>query len=153
VAVILLALRSPRALSRFVTSIGRDWTRLSFALYGALPLSLWWLAREPYSRTGDLFVSTLVLAGGALAYMRSQEPWQRAIALQVGMTLAPVMASVVSAVFWSEWLDWAHGQPLPGYTLAALYTGLASLWLGPMFAPALLVLFRRGRDPGRPASF
>lgn len=123
-----------------------DWTRLSLAMYLATPLIWWRLAHadyDPYVLLIELLISASALSGGIIAYLRSRAAWQRALSLQVGLILAPSTASIVSRIFWSDALDWAHGRPLSPLAIAGIYAAFSIPWLGLMFMPALLVPFQR----------
>lgn len=80
----LFLTRSLRPLGQFAKSVWNDWTRLSFALYGITPLLLL-LAFFDEVNGEELFVTglALVLALGALAYLRSAEVWRRISSLVV----------------------------------------------------------------------
>ncbi len=102
--VMLLLTRSLRPLARLFRAIWRDWTRLSFGLYGALTwllLGVTYDGKSWYNNTVylpvNMFLLTLVIVGGAFFYMRCQRPWRRAMALQLALVLyLAVSASVVA---------------------------------------------------------
>ncbi len=144
-AVALLLTRSWRPLRQLPAGVWHDWTRLSFGLYGCLPLIVWLLFDEvtaPYPAP-YLAASAVVLAGGALAYVRSARTPQRALALLMGMTLAWGVTTVGVAIYWDGRLMPWMTEPFHWYEqvqpMVITWVVLAAL----MFAPALLSLFRR----------
>jgi hypothetical protein len=92
--VMLLFTRSLRPLAQLFRGIWRDWTRLSFGLYGActlMILAVTYDCKTWYNNTAylpvDLFLLALVFVGGAFFYMRFRRPWQRVLALQLAFIL------------------------------------------------------------------
>jgi len=138
IAVTALALtRSLRPLFRLVTDVWEDWTRLSFGLYGVMPLAVV-LAFDEVDNSYQLsymLLLTLILVEGALAYMRSARTWQRALSLLVGTMLAVAVMAVGTVVYWkgpgNGWVDVRRTSIHGGYVVAL------------MLAPALLGLIRR----------
>ena len=144
--VVLVVTRSRPPLAQLVTNVWRDWTRLSFALYGLVPILVWFAFDEVEDRfvLPFMIALTLILAGGALAYLRSARAWQRAIALLAGTVLARVVATAGIKIYWNTHpLPWMTGPPDRWYDIVrASATGVALL-LAFLFAPALLGLLRR----------
>ncbi len=138
VAVIALAItRSLRPLFRLVTGVWKDWTRLSFGLYGMMPLAVP-IALDEVDNSYQLpymLLLTLILVEGALAYMRSTRTWQRALALLVGTASAVAVMAVGTVVYWKGpgdgWVNVGKTLIHGGYVVAVV------------FAPALLGLLRR----------
>lgn len=98
--VMLLFTRSLRPLAQLFRGIWRDWTRLSFGLYGActwMILAVTYDCKTWYDNTAylpvDLLLLTLVFVGGAFFYMRCRRPWQRVLALQLAFILHPFVPS------------------------------------------------------------
>jgi hypothetical protein len=108
-----------------------DWTRLSFGFYGVMPLVLVMAFDEvtPTFRALYLIASMVILAAGAVAYVRSSRTWQRALALLAGMALSCAVTTVGVATFYH-----AATWDMLGYWMV-----LAAL----MLAPVLLSLLRR----------
>jgi len=131
----LLLTRSVRPLRQLVMGIWHDWTRLSFGLYGVMPMAVWIVFDEvSWNPAPYLFVSTVALGAGALAYVRSAKTSQRALALLTGMTLSWAVATVGQPWVTVPGLWYAYGQ------------GVVIAWgflTAVMFAPALLDLLRR----------
>ena len=130
--------RGVRPLRQLVTGVWHDWTRLSFAFYGTLPLALA-IAFGEVEGQGPVVVLSVALALGALAYMRSTRMWQRALALFGGFSLMWPAATVYLAHYWDgrreQWMprpgDWSR-------TIQMTNRGVGLLVL--LLAPALLGL-------------
>ncbi len=137
--IALLLSRVWRPLRPLYQGAWHDWTRLCFGLYGVMPLMFIMAFYDvtPTPRAPYLVASTVVLAAGAVAYIRSARTWQRVLALLIGMTLFCAVTTVGVVTFyhvatWDMIRDWAP--------LAAL-----------MLAPVLLSLLRRVGKPVRAA--
>lgn len=144
VAVVALLLsRSVRPLRQLVTGVWHDWTRLSFGFYGLLPLALMIVFDEVHGEEPYVAVLGVILAIGALAYMRSARTWQRALTLLLGMTLAWTAATVYLAIYWHGRQVGSMRQPLNGYEMARPMLIALGVLVALMFAPALLGLLRR----------
>jgi hypothetical protein len=152
--VVLVVTRSRPPLARLFTNVWRDWTRLSFALYGLVPILVWFAFDEVEDRFVIWFMValTLILAGGALAYLRSARAWQRATALLVGTVLARVLATAGTRIYWNTHPQpWMTGPPVRWYGIVRASTTGVTLLLALLFAPALLGLLRRWVSPPRAA--
>lgn len=100
-AIVLLWRRSLQPLYELLNSLWRDWTLLSFAFYGALPLFLI-LAYEDVDNTMLMrLVSLLILAAGAVVYMRSAKTWLRFAGLLAGFLLAWAVTLIYLAFYWN----------------------------------------------------
>lgn len=146
--VALVMTRSLRPLLRLVQNIWQDWTLATFALYGTMPLLMWWSVDETRGLypVVHLAVTSLVLTLGAIVYLRSTEPRCRAFALLIAVTLAATIALVGGAFYWDGRIEPWMRQP-PQRWFAAVVQGLMllPLWLALFFSPALLGLFRASR--------
>lgn len=154
-AIIVLAVtRSPRPLAWLFTNVWRDWTLLSFALYGLVPMFMW-LAFDEVEDSFALpfmIVLTLILAGGALAYLRCARAWQRVTALLVGTILARALETAGTRVYWSTHPEpWMTVSPIRWYDIVRASATGGALLLAFLFAPALLGLLRRWVDSPRAA--
>lgn len=128
--VALLITRSLRPLADLFTQAWEDWTRLTYALYGFMPL-LVMVAFDEMDRLYSLrfmIILTLLMCGTALAYLRSRYPWQAVLSLLVGVTLSVAVIIVAPAVYWmtNGWGD-VRGPLRAG-----------SAVMGVMFSPALI---------------
>lgn len=144
--VVLVVTRSRPPLARLVTNVWRDWTRLSFALYSLVPILMWLAFDEVADRyvLPFMIALTLILAGGALAYLRSTRAWQRVTALLASTVLARVVATTGTKVYWNTHPEpWMTGPPVPWYGIVRASATSGALLLAFLFAPALLGLLRR----------
>ena len=147
--IALLLTRSVRPLLQLVTGIWHDWTRLSFGLYGIMPMVVYVGFDEvsaPYTAP-CLAASAVILTVGALAYMRSTRTPQRALALLMGMTLALGVGTAANAIYWDGRLEpWMRGEPDRWYEIVGRNAIGGAVLVALMFVPALLSLLRR---PGK----
>ncbi len=128
----LVITRSMASLGRFFSNIWRDWTRLTYTLFGTMPLLVLIFFDEiensfdvPY----QIFLM-IVMALTSVAYLRSRQSWQRAAALLVGSLICLGVGIIAPAVFW------AKGGPLdlPDEVRTIL------ILMAILFAPAVLGL-------------
>ncbi len=117
-AIALLLGRLWRPLRSLYKGVWHDWSRLSFGLYGILPLALMIVFDEVHGEEPYVAVLGVILAIGALAYMRSSRTWQRALTLLLGMTLAWTAATVYLAIYWHGRQEFWMRQPGNGYETA-----------------------------------
>ena len=152
--VVLAVTHSWPRLAPLFTNGWRDWTRLSFALYGLVPMLLWFAFDEVEDRFALPFTIALalILVGGALVYLRSTRAWQRATALLVGAALARAVATAGTRIYWN-----AHpepgmtGLPVRWYGIVGVSSTGVTLLLAFLFAPALLGLLHKWTSPPRAA--
>jgi len=145
--------RSWRPLWQLLEEVRRDWTRLSFGLYGAMPLVVWLLFDEvtrPYPAP-YLAASAVVLAMGALGHLRSARRSQRTVALLMGMTLALGLVTVGTATYWhgiqKPWMTEPGHWVVVVQEMVITWMVLAVL----TFGPVLLRLVPRPKDFGTSA--
>ena len=142
VGIVLLVTRSLRPLGQFFKRIWHDWTLLSFGLYSIMLLVLLNFAFDFVTGTYPLpypVVSSLVLAGVALVYLRSSRITQRVFTLLAGMTLCWAVATVEVAIYLHR------ASKLPRYWAGDI-RDMLSYWgvqMALILAPAVLGLFRR----------
>ena len=99
--IVLIWRRSLQPLYQLLSALWQDWTLLSFAFYGTLPLFLL-LAYEEVDNTMLMrLVSFLILAAGAVVYMRSAKIWQRFASLLAGFSLTWAVALIYLAIYWN----------------------------------------------------
>jgi hypothetical protein len=140
----------PAPVRRIGQSLAADWTRLSFALYGALPLLILAAFDDGFTnnRTPYLALAAAAMAAGAWVYARATGR-----RLQIGGLLLGTMAAV-----WAAWLDrsafgvglanWAavpHGRPEDYVWLLRLWL----TWTALILLPALPSLVGRTLRPLR----
>ncbi len=131
----LLLTRSLQPLVRLLQGAWNDWTRLSFALYAfALPMLTIiffdddWGAFQLYA----LFFDTVLLAAGAVAFLRSPTTWSRVLSL-----LAVVLILVVKGSM-GGWFSGNLRAPYwPGFLFIIIYFGF-------LLMPAVIGLLRWG---------
>ena len=133
----LLLTRSLQPLARLLQGTWNDWTRLSFAIYAStLPMLTIiffdndWGIFELYG----LIFETVLLAAGAVAFLRSRTIWSRVLSL-----LAAVLILVVKGVL-GGWF----GEHLPARYWPALL--FITIYFGLLLLPAVIGLLRRGVD-------
>lgn len=142
----------PVLVRRLAQSLQLDWTRLSFGLYGALPLAIIAAFDDAHAdnRTPYLAASAALMIAGALLYSRSRRSLAQIAALLGGMSL----------VLWTAWLDKAAfagglagwiAAPRPGAEDLAWMMALWSSWSALLLAPALLAVAGRASRPRRAA--
>jgi hypothetical protein len=90
-----------------------------------------------------MLLLTLILAGGALAYMLSNRTWQRVLALLVSTTWAVAVTVVGNGIYWHGRQEFWMRQPGNGYEVVAGMVTAGGVLTAVMFAPALLGLLRR----------
>jgi hypothetical protein len=147
--IALLATRSLRPLMQFFSGAWRDWTRLSFALYGFTPVIVWFLfdeVRRPYAAL-YLALTTLALTGGALVYLRSVATSKRMVALLIAVAVSGLVTTVGTASYWHGRQEFWMTAPASGLETAL---GTILFWFAvtaAMIAPGLLGLMRRTVRP------
>lgn len=137
--VALLLTRSLRPLTWLVQGIWNDWTRLSFALYAfLLPMFtiIFFDMKWGIFELSGLFFDTILLAAGAIAFLRSRAIWQRVVSLQAAMFLL-----FIKGVLFANW----YSSPDAGDRSLNLPIVIMMLlfWGGLMFLPGLVGLLRR----------
>jgi hypothetical protein len=98
----LLLTRSLQPLARLLQGAWNDWTRLSFALYAfAVPMYTVFFFDDDWGafQLYGLFFDTVLLAAGAVAFLRSRTIWSRVLSL-----LAVVLILVVKGTL-AGWFD------------------------------------------------
>ena len=128
---------------QLLRSIWADWTSLSFTFYGCLPL----MFLVAYEETRDTQLASsgwgLILAAGAILYMRSPTIWQRFTSLVAAFSLAWAAAMIHLAIYW-------HGRQDPGMRAPVAWAdtlgwtgGMGVVLLAILVAPGLIGVLRR----------
>ena len=138
ILVPLLLTRSLRPLARLIRGAWNDWTRLSFVLYAfLLPLYtiLFFDTKWGTDELISLAIDTLLLAAGAVAFLRSRTIWQRVVSLQAAMFI-----QACKGFLFAGWLGGPHVFSLDLWIvlMVLLFFG------GFMFLPGLVGLLQRG---------
>ena len=123
-------------LRSFYWRLRRDWTLLSFILYGSALFALLftfddYINEEPYK-----IVAMMFLGIGGWFYLQSDRPWQRMLALLTGLTLAMAVAAVGKAILYSTSSPYPHG--FTWYT-EAMSTVIMWLWLAMAISEPVLL--------------
>jgi hypothetical protein len=136
--------RDLRVIYRLFRSLWLDWTRISFVIYGLLPLVLIAIYDEVHDTISQpaLIGLMLLLALGALLYMRSANLRSRFLWLVAGFSLCWLLATLHLVLYW-------NGRQEPGMRAPATWDGTLS-WAAPiglflliiLIAPALLAGLR-----------
>ena len=142
----------PSSLQRLGQSIGLDSTRLSFCIYGVMPLMITLAYDDAHynNRTPYLAVSVLLMVAGAFAYIRSRRTVLQMIALLGGMTLS-VGCALFDHVYWTASLGSWISSPGPWIAEIEWIMKLWAIGAVGILAPFLLGLARRALTPGRAA--
>jgi hypothetical protein len=136
-AIILIGIlwtRDIGSIYRMFRSLWVDWTQISFAFYGLLPLML----IAVYDEVRDLAAQPaltglmLVQAIGALLYMRSTRIWPRFLWLVAGFSISWALATIHLAWYW-------NGRQEPGMSAPSTW-GETLSWTTPMGALLLVIL-------------
>jgi hypothetical protein len=151
--VALLITRSIQPLRQLAAEVWNDWSVISFALYGMLPIAL----VVPFDEThGGALVGmalSLVLGIGALAYMRTTRPWQRAAALAGGLAVSWLAATAWLTVYWHGRQEFWMSVPLIGYyPTAAAMSRAGAVLMVLLLAPGLLGVARWAVRRPRPST-
>lgn len=99
----------------FYWRLRRDWTLLSFIMYGATLFALLftfddYVNEEPYK-----IVAMLLLAAGGCFYLRGAHAWQRLLALFTGLTLAMIVAAAGKVILNSS-QNWPYPRDFTWHT-------------------------------------
>jgi hypothetical protein len=94
----LLLTRSLQPLAQLLQGAWNDWTRLSFALYAfAVPMFTVFFFDDDWGtfQLYSLFFDTVLLAAGAVAFLRSRTIWSRLLSLQAAVLILVVKGPLV----------------------------------------------------------
>jgi len=140
----------PAPVRRIGQSLSLDWTRLSFGLYGAVPLATIFAFDDALTnnRTPYLAIAVLSMVACALIYCRSRQSTLQITALLAGMSLSIWAALLDKASFAGGLAGWI-AAPYPGAADIAWMLKLWIPWVALILAPALLTMAGRAMRPGR----
>ena len=112
---ILSALLIPK-FRPFYRRVRKDWTLLSFLIYGTAPFAILvtFDAYEKYSGPYR-FGSLIILAIGGWLYLRSEVSWKKFLFLYIGMALSLAFAAAGRAILcenglFDEWVSYCTWQ-------------------------------------------
>ena len=134
----------PLPLRRMRQSISADWTRLSFGLYGAMPLVILQAFDDGHvdSRTPYLALSVLAMVVCALLYCRSRETTLQVTLLLAGLTFSIFGAWLDRMYFAGGLLNWVT-VPAAGIVELAWLLKLWLQWGFLILLPAMFILVGR----------
>ena len=140
----------PAPLRRIGQSLSLDWTRLSFGIYGAMPLAILMAFDDGHtnSRTPYLALSALGMVASALIYARSRQSTTQVAALVGGMTFSIWAALLDRAAFAGGLGNWI-AAPYPGAAEIAWMLQWWVAWLFLILSPALLPTVNRALQSKR----
>ncbi len=124
-------------------NVRRDWSLLSFLLYGIAPLSI--LIQDEYRGLGPYQVASLaIFVGGALAYLRPTRPWTRYLTLTGALGLSLGLLGLGIYILHPQ-QAWAASTRFPRWweAINPLMQGVALAIL--MAAPALALRLLLGQ--------
>jgi hypothetical protein len=134
-AIVLLGTlwtRSLRPIYTLFKSVWKDWTLLSFAFYGALPLLFFAAYEEVHNGGLARTLITLLLSLGVIFYMRVEVAWHRFASLVGGFTIGWLALMIHLSLYWNgRQLFW---MPEPGSWVETLN------WTSQMGAVLMLIL-------------
>ena len=147
-AVIMLGLtRSLYPIKQFFVGIWKDWSNLSLALYGWLVFLLMTVHLDGIELKYEFLQPVFMLLAflvGVILYMRATTPWKRALGLDAGLFVGVLGTLGLGRIFYPEV---KHSPSLAELDQPVVYIllmgGWVILWLGLVFLPALLGLWRR----------
>lgn len=134
----------PLPLRRVGQSISVDWTRLSFAIYGAMPLVILQAFDDAHvdSRTPFLACSAMVMVVFALLYCRSRDTTLQVTLLLAGLTFSICGAWLDRIYFAGGLLNWVN-VPAAGIAELLWLSKLSLQWALLLLMPAIFISLGR----------
>ncbi|MEJ2039659.1 MAG: hypothetical protein P8X55_12115 [Desulfosarcinaceae bacterium] len=136
-------------ISQLFNSVWQDWTLISFAFYGLLPLIIFAAYDEVHDSGLMQIVGMLILAGGAVSYMRGRGIWQRFASLLGGFLLAWGATVVYLAAYWAYTPSPGWDAPVPWTETLRWTSQLGEIPALLILAPVLLALSSRRANVSR----
>jgi hypothetical protein len=130
--IAILVTRSFQPIIDFFVNIKNDWTRLTFGMFGFMPL-LVAIGFDEMDRLYSLYsmvIITLLMSGAAWFYMRAETQQHRVIALLTGILLTTAITVIAPTLYWQR-NGWVNPSGM------AIMGGIVVLV---MFSPALIGL-------------
>ena len=137
--IALVVSRSVKPFIRFFTNLWNDWTIPSYLMVGVLPM-LVVVAFDEIDRMYSLYFMIpfgILLVGMAVFYLRGRYPWQRVLALTLGV-IAIIFPSV-----WGSTSYWLRRGGMYSFSSAQDLLTQAAIVTTVMLLPAWLELLRR----------
>jgi len=147
-AVAFLATRTLQPFISALRDIRKDWTRLSFAVYGVMPLAV----AACFDEVGNVYefpftlLATVLLVCGAFAFMRSNETKPRVLALLLGAGVTLAVVAAATGIYWHGRQEMWMSAPANGYHNALSVGAMGAIILIVMFVPALLQLLPSSKE-------
>jgi hypothetical protein len=144
--IALLVTRSFQPVARFFIQAWRDWTRLSYAMYGFMPLIIM-IAFDEIDRLYSLYfmiLLTVLMCCTSLLFLLSPKPVMRSVSLVGGVLVTLAVIEVGSTVFWAS-------QTPSGVNIAMMILWtlvLAGVILFPVIFPLIRLWLRWSQKPG-----
>jgi len=133
--IALLVTRSLQPVIELFTNVWKDWTLLTFGMFGFMPL-LVAIAFDEMDRLYSLYfmiLTTLLMCGTAFFYMQANTQRQKVMALFTGILLITTISFTATTLYWQR-----NGWVSPWEMLITV--GFVVLF---MFSPALLGILQR----------
>jgi hypothetical protein len=146
----LLWMRRLQPIYSLFHSIWQDWTLLSFAVYGALPLLFMAAYDEVHQSQPFQILIMLILAAGALFYMRSREIWPRFACLLTDFSLGWIILMVHQSIYWNGRQEIGMGAPATWAGTLNWTSRLGAVVLLYLAAPLLIWVFQKVINYPRP---
>lgn len=137
----LLWTRDLEPLIRLPGRLWQDWSLLSFAIYGALPLMIVAVYDETHSKWPIIIVN-LLLGVGAELYLRSSTVWSRFACLLGGFMLSWGLVMFHQTLYWNGRLEPWMSEPSTWMETLSWTGNMGLALLGILLAPALIEVFR-----------
>lgn len=136
-AALIITRFSPLPLRRLLRRAWDDWTLLSFAMFGCLPILALFSFVEAGSQYALVFLPllALILSAASVLYLRLSQRWQRVLALLLGTVTSLSIISLVPTIAYrgEGWVD------IPSLILAVLVVTVL------FFSPVLIEGYKRLR--------
>ena len=143
IAIGLLWRRSLQPVYSLFHSIWQDWTLLSFAIYGTLPLVFMAAYDEVHDSLPFEILIMVILAAGALLYMRSRDIWPRFAYLLTGFSLGWIILMVHQGIYWNGRQEFGMGSPATWAGTLNWTSRLGAIVLLYLAAPLLIWVFQK----------
>ena len=144
-ALVWFFFRKKHSPSQFFSNMRKDWTLVSFGIYGLMTIVIFGIFTDIRSVYGAPFLvmATLVLIIGACSYILVDQTDLRYFILATGLTVAWLIAGLGSATFWHErqsaWME----LPANGFQLVGQYTLIWLVMVLLILLPLLIATIRR----------
>lgn len=144
IGIALLWTRSIRVFRQLISGIWQDWTLLSLAMYTFVG---WMMLIYDENHSPYLYIfmtaSTLVVSGGAWAFLRSTTVRNRVIVLLSSFLISAIISWICDATWdWNAYYGIPPAPPQPFFTRMMGIIAMIAIWLAIMFWPALIGLVR-----------